>query len=576
MTEPKLTKSAAIMPFLKVEKSKGLSTVPSETGTFTLRADGVYFSGFSKDGQALPEKRICATLRILGETRNQQAQEWGRLLEWQDNDGNAHRWAMPMSLLAGDGAEVSRELLRRGLVIAPGKSRKVLEYIQACDSISRMTCTDKTGWHGGAFVLPDRVYGEDAQAWIYQQDGGAELSTGQLGSLDDWRTHIASLASGNSRLIFAISTAFAGSLVYPAGLESGCFHIHGGSSSGKSTAQIIASSVWGSPDTYKRSWRATSNGLEGIASLHNDGCLILDEMREITGKDAGETAYMLGNGQGKTRSDRNGGARIAKTWRLLFLSSGEVTLSEILKSEGRRVYAGQEVRIADIPADAGAGLGIFEHLHSFTKPAQLADQLRYQASQQHGTVGATWLNAITQDYRKLWDELPERINRFCAEVAPNATGQAHRVARRFGLVAIAGELATDYGLTGWKQGDATTAATRCFHDWLQEFGNGNREQQQILTTVQAYIDRNSAKFANAGNEYTPPIPDMLGYFHNTEHGREYLIFASQFERICEGHSTKQAIAVLMAAGWLKSKDSERVSLPELGRKRIYRLAILDV
>jgi uncharacterized protein (DUF927 family) len=572
--------SAAIMDFVKTEKSKGLATIQSDTGTFCIKSTGVYFSGFSKDGQPLPEKRICSPLKVLGETRNQQAQDWGRLLEWQDNDRNIHRWAMPMHLLAGDGADVARELLKRGLVIAPAKSKKVLEYIQSCDSISRMTCTDKTGWHGGAFVLPEKVYGEDAHTWIYQQDGGAELATAQLGSLEDWRSNVASLASGNSRLLFAMSCAFAGALVYPAGLESGGFHIHGGSSCGKTTAQIVAASVWGSPDTYKRSWRATSNGLEGVASQHNDGLLILDEMREISGKDAGETAYMLGNGQGKTRSDRNGGARLAKTWRLLFLSSGEVTLSEILKSEGKRVYAGQEIRIADIPADAGAGMGLLEHLHSFGTPAQLADHLRYVCSRYYGAAGATWLEAITKDHQQLWNTLPQQINTFVEAVAPNASGQAHRVARRFGLVAIAGELATLYGVTGWTQGEATKAAERCFQDWLANFGEGHRETRQILETVQAFIERNGAKFVDVSLENPLPVLDQVGYYRKTENGREYLILATQFGRVCEGHSQKQAIEILRAHGWLNAPDSQgRASistrLPNVGKKRVYVLTIQE-
>jgi uncharacterized protein (DUF927 family) len=45
-----------------------------------------------------------------------------------------------------------------------------------------------------------------------------------------------------------------------------------------------------------------------------------------------------------------------------------------------------------------------------------------------------------------------------------------RVARRFALVAVAGELATEAGLTGWAQGEATTAAAHCLRDWIEAFG----------------------------------------------------------------------------------------------------------
>ncbi len=558
--------TADVMPFIRTEKGEQ-TTMHGETGTFTVKPDGVYFAGFGKDGNQQAERRICSRLRILGETRSDKAHDWGRLLEWQDNDGNPHRWAMPMELLAGDGNDVTRELLRRGLSIVSGKGKKVLEYIQSCDSITRMTCTDKTGWHGGAYVTPDKVYGDAATTYIYQ--GGAEITTGQSGTLEDWQDHVAAYAVGNSRLVFALSAAFAGALVHPAGIESGGFHIFGGSSSGKSTAQLLAASVDGSPDNRKRSWRATANGLEGVASVHNDSLLILDEMREISGKDAGETAYMLGNGQGKTRSDRKGEARTAKHWRLLFLSSGEITLGELLQSEGKRVYAGQEVRIADIPADAGQGMGIIENLHGFANPAMLADHLRYATSQYYGTAGAEWLGYITQFHRQLWDALPQQIADFCAEVAPNVSGQAHRVCKRFALVAIAGELATQAGLTGWNAGEATQAAKRCFNDWLAGFGGGNREHQQILNTVRAFIERNGVKFIDLAYESPLPVPDLVGYYRATNEGREYLVLASQFPRVVEGYGVTQAAKVLHASGWITKDKATTQRVPLAGVKKVY-------
>lgn len=48
---------------------------------------------------------------------------------------------------------------------------------------------------------------------------------------------------------------------------------------------------------------------------------------------------------------------------ILFLSTGEISLGDKLAEDGRRVTAGQQVRVIDLQADAGAGLGLFETLH---------------------------------------------------------------------------------------------------------------------------------------------------------------------------------------------------------------------
>ena len=152
--------------------------------------------------------------------------------------------------------------------------------------------------------------------------------------------------------------------------ESGGMHLRGSSSIGKTTALRVAGSVWGGGGAhgYIRSWRATDNGLEGVALAHCDALLCLDELSQVAPQAAAEVAYMLANGQGKARAGRTGAARSAKAWRVLFLSTGEIGLADKIGEDPRsrkRLMAGQEVRVIDLPADAGAGLGLFEELHGF-------------------------------------------------------------------------------------------------------------------------------------------------------------------------------------------------------------------
>src|SRR4051794_3235041 len=60
---------------------------------------------------------------------------------------------------------------------------------------------------------------------------------------------------------------------------------------------------------------------------------------------------------------------------------------------------------------------------------------------------------------------------FVDEHCPTgADGQVRRVAGRFGLVAAAGELASQLDITPWGKGEAENAAIRCFADWLKHRG----------------------------------------------------------------------------------------------------------
>src|SRR5918995_1168129 len=165
----------------------------------------------------------------------------------------------------------------------------------------------------------------------------------------------------------------------------------------RSPARVVAASVWGGgqPGSYVRSWRATANGLEGVAVAHCDALLCLDELAQISAREAGEVAYLLANGSGKSRSARDGAARRAARWRVLFLSSGEIGLADKVMEDGKkRLAAGQHVRIVDIAADAGTGLGLFEHLHGFTSADALARYLRSASAPVYGVAAPVFLGSI--------------------------------------------------------------------------------------------------------------------------------------------------------------------------------------
>ena len=489
----------------------------------------------------------------------------GALLEWRDNRNNLHKWAMPKDLLGGDGVDIAKSLLGRGLDIKHGCKGKLLDYIQSSTPSTLLTSVERTGWHDRVYVTSDKVYGADADSYVYQSEVAIK-SAGKSGTLEEWRDNVAAYAYSNSRLISALSAAFAGTLIHLAGAESGGLHFFGGSSCGKTTLMELASSVWGNPKHYKRTWRGTSNGLEGLAASHNDGLLPLDEIKEAKAKDVAEVAYMLSNGQEKARLAKTTNLREIKTWRLMILSTGELTLTEYLKSEGIRVFAGQEVRLASIPADAGRGYGLFEELHGMTG-GELSEYIKVQSSKFYGVAGDAWLELVTANHDQIVSDINDNIQQF-KELALNAqsSAQAGRVANRFGLIAYAGELATQYGLTGWDGGDATKAALTCFNAWLAEFGTGNREEKQILEAVKWFIDRNGIKFqvhtVDRDGVNIMDVADRAGFKRKDGDGDgfSYFVYVSQIERLAEGHSAKAIIAALKRADWLTLDHEGRPSV----------------
>ncbi|MGQ3888252.1 DUF927 domain-containing protein [Legionella sp. CNM-1927-20] len=550
-------------------------------GCFKLTKKGISFLGKDKDGNSMAPRWICSPLYVIAKTRDAKSGDWGRLLEWQDDDGVIHQWAMPISLLQGDSSEVRRELANLGLSISPSKiARDLLAiYLQVCPVEARARCVDKLGWYGETFITASQTIGNSSEKIVFQNNNAIESALSASGTVEDWRNSIGALAARNSRLVFAISASFAPTLATIAGEDSGGFHFRGASSCGKSTALKVAASVWGNPQAYCRLWRSTANGLEGLAALHNDGLLILDELSQVDPKEAGESAYLLANGQGKTRANRQGIAKPVSQWTLLFLSAGEESLMSLMARIGQRTNVGQEIRLADIEADAGFHMGIFEHIHNQLSPVTMALSLKEYASKYYGAVGMEWLREVVANRQTIASTITNKLAEFTSSVAmPGSTGQIMRVARRFALVAVAGELATQYGLMGWEEGQSFYAAQVCFRAWLDAFGReGNREDRAILAQVRAFFESHGAsRFDNVRTPNNERVQNRAGFYSTDDEGyRVYMVLTEVFKKeLCLGFDPKMVIRVLMNEGWLQpSTDGLPTHKPRIrgvGTPRVYK------
>jgi putative DNA primase/helicase len=571
--------------------SKRADAVTAGPDRFTVNEGGVWYTEHDSDGRAKSPLWVCSRLLVPALTRDGEGQSWGYLLEFKDPAGVAKQWAMAARMLAGDGVEFRATLMGLGLRVATGNRARALlaHYVQTRQTSEHARCTDRIGWHGAAFVLPRETLSDGGERIVFQTDGTAENTFKQRGTLEGWRERVASHCVGNSRLVFAVACGFAGPMLRPSGIDSGGFHYRGDSSSGKTTALRVAASVYGG-SSYMQRWRATDNALEAIAAQHCDVLLILDELAQVDPKTAGECAYMLANESAKARSTRNGQTRPRVSWRLLFLSAGETGLAAHMAEGGKRARPGQELRLADVPADAGAGLGVFEELHGHENGATFAAYLSKATEANHGTAGYAFLTWATRNADTLRDRVHSGVERLAGQWVPErASGQVHRVGRRFAAVAVAGELATEAGITGWPESEATRAARTCFHAWLESRGGiGNAEEGQMLRQVRQFLEANGdGRFASwdrteRNDEHAPKTLHRVGFRKTTtdELGGvgawEYYVLRESFRtEICAGFDPKAVLRLLRDRGHLvpdKGRPFDcRARLPGMGPTACYRI-----
>lgn len=515
---------------------------------------------------------VCSQLEVIACTRDERNRNHGRLVVFPDADGYIHELAIPMELFAGDGALYRAQLLNRGLCISPEpKARQLLSsLIQRSMPAEKVRCVSKIGWYQDKFVLPSEVIGaKESERIFFQGVGTFQNNFSVSGTLEDWKAHIGKYCRANSRLILSTSTGFASPLLAIVGVENGGLHLLGPSSLGKTTAQRVAVSIFFIPQSLL-TWRATANGLEIVAKEHNDCLLCLDELSQVAPEEAGNIAYMLANGIDKLRSDCLGARRESVTWRLLFLSTGEIGLAQHMSAGGKKARPGQEVRISEISADTGA-YGIFEELHGFESGAALSQTLTQACQRYYGTAGREFIKCLIND-QSAKSKICEMFDHYRRSlVVHTACGQVMRTAKRFALIATAGELATAYGITGWEEGEAFWGVQSCFENWLQRRGGGElKEEMNALAQVRHFFQQHGESRFSIWHDSEDEMQSQKTFnragFRKAPYkggSCEYFVFKEVFENeICSGLDHLYVAKVCALNGYLIVDSENRMTRSE--------------
>lgn len=543
---------------------------------------GVYWHGFKRsaaddDGdddktdRPITDEWIATPVTVAARTTNSDDGSEGRFLRLLTESG-AKEWIIPMEVFGGSGEDARRTLFGMGVIIALKKRGQFMEYLleQRPDQVFATTC--RPGWHeSGAFVLPGRTIGSDKVR--YQASGKGQNLFSVRGDLDGWKTEVAAKCEGNPVLTLAIGCALAGPLLSLVGVLGGGVHLVGDSSSGKSLAQLIGSSVWGDPGIFAASWDMTKGGLEIEASSRNDTMLPLDEIKRADPKRVQEMAYSLANGQGKGTMTRDREARGKLSWRLLALSSGERSLSEHAAISGNAAHAGAELRMVDVNAGTRTHRA-FDELHGL-EGADFHRLLTVAVGAHHGHIGPAFVEQLLAS-----DDRPGLLEDFAGIRAQfnEDNAQAGRVADRFAVIALAGEMAIAYGLLPWTPGSALTDCQLLYGEWLSRVGSGNAEDRQILAGILEFIDKHgSSRFSDVdAPEVDAKVFNRAGYWEVVAGKRLYLFNKSALTEAAHGHGLTRVVKALESAGAIAKHDTDRDSrktkkyrLPAGGSARLY-------
>ncbi len=433
--------------------------------------------------------RICSPIIIGAEGHNISSESACLQLLIQSTTGAWNEIFVPRKDLVG-GAALQGRLQDAGL--RPGDFAVLLHILQNVVPMRQFERLEHAGWTGDWYALPSgEVLPRSDEAIATFQP---VPNFGVNGTREEADRTLSALA-GNHRFVIAIAGALAAPFMAKVGAiaEPGGFHFYGTSSRGKTTLLTSAASVWGCGAEKKdmgivETWNTTSYAAEITASQHSDCAMFFDEIRSADPEHFAKLALGLANGAGKRAGKADGGLRESKTFRPFLLSTGEISSKDYITSNDLAYHGGMSVRIVDIKADAGGGLGIFDSLPSeFTDAGAFADWIKERSSQHYGHHGRAMVECYQANPASFLQDLHDaigRLNSHLGRVAAMTDPQSQRVCKRIAFVAAVAVVGCDRGIIPWRSDDILKSAQAIFEDWLET--RGGKGSQEGVAAEQAF------------------------------------------------------------------------------------------
>lgn len=485
---------------------------------FACRDGGLWFD----NGNGEPQ-RISDAFEVVGDARDDSGEPHYILRH------NGQHFALPWAEL---GERQGWRILRRHVRRIPAARRlqeRLTEYLQTQPLVERWTLTDTAGWHGKGYILPNGDALGETDNILFQQPAPRHDAFTPRGTPDEWRNAIGRYAAGNSRLCLMLGAAFAAPLLKHFGLEGGILHLYGASSSGKSTAQRVALSVWGHGRDAGHSWNATGYALTNAAASRNDGLLSLDEIGEDS-KQAVETcAYAIANGRARLQGAKEGGNRPELRFRVLAISSGEMSLQAHFSKQGRQMMAGQMVRCPSIPHK-------LENHHDFPDFRTFADHLNKASIATYGSPGRAFIEKMMEDTTKSQKRLKTLYEAFLGKLHARypMTAQQGRTARLFALCAAALMQASKWEISGISDKQASQGIMVAFADWYELQPKGSYEEARIREAAERFVLL-VPRFVRLGSGTLFYPHDWAGYVQDDGEGEIYDVLPAVFlAHFCDG------------------------------------------
>lgn len=557
---------------------------------------GLYFKNnalYTKDSDSSEEKKVCAPFEIIGcgYTNDKSSPSWSRIFSFADAKGEKYTIPVSDADFSGTSCESVLKLLRRsGLRIYDDKL--FIRLVRNFYPEKKYITTDTPGWDKSLdfYVFPEQVIGKTPDDVVFTDDT-AHLIFEKKGTIEQYQKTVTSKISGNPFGVVAICNALSGILIpYFPDFEGGGLLFYGDSGCGKSTCASLAQSVYGSIEKVCfSSFDGSETGIINHAASHHHGCFCCEELKKNK-RNIIDCVYNISNGiepdKSKPKGDGTYNARRKKQFSVVLSCTGEASLSDLAASVGETVPSGADARLLSVPLKIDdQDTKAFEHdLHGFPTSEIYVRYLQTSMVACHGVLSRAFVSELIHRGKNeiTGEEVMSVLNRLYEDIRQEygeyPGDQVKRILRkRIAPVIIAGNLATEYGLTGFADDEVYQSVKYITFRWLSIYretlgaveANAIFEQVADMFTADGRRDfRDFAKGSPCPHDkigIRMPGTEALGKAglpDCSSYDNLYLITPKMLKkRTSSGKRFKSDIRRLYRRGWLISDKSCNIYIP---------------
>ena len=276
------------------------------------------------------------------------------------------------------------DLVKYGIILASAP-QKVIEYLNYQIKFAPMQNTHSSiGWKTNhinmlTFRL-NKIYG-DNELSLLADDAFFKLSS--QGTFHEWKKMVVDNVLG-SNLEIALCVGFSSIILGYLSVEdkpdigSLIVNFYGQSTSGKTTALHLISSIYSNPTNTMYSFSATQNALLAILNENKGVVTTIDELSASRSTALSELLYQIGQGQSRLRLNSDSTLKEQFRFNTVVATTSEVPMANYLNSN-----QGLHMRYMELTSESG-----------WTKNGAVADEIKLKCSQHYGVASDIFMEKI--------------------------------------------------------------------------------------------------------------------------------------------------------------------------------------